>query len=85
MYECQSVEPDNKCKSDHEFLDVLSKEAHGFTQDNLHELKEHLNAACVLEDEMQLSSHHGKVINLKKFICAWIMSSFIYLHSFVPL
>ena len=59
VYECQSVGADNRCETNQEFLDVLSKDAHGFTQENLEELEEHLNSACVQKDEMQLSSHHG--------------------------
>ena len=64
VYECQSVGSDNRCNADQEFLDVLNRDAHGFTQDNLHELKEHLNAACIQEDDMQLSSHHSMFLIL---------------------
>ena len=66
VYECQSLGADNRCETDQEFLDVLSKDAHGFTPENLDELEEHLNSACVQKDEMQLASHHCACIGLSR-------------------
>ena len=59
VYECQQVGPDNKCKKGQEFVDVLSRSAHGSTAEKLHELKDYFNNACIQEDNMELSSHQG--------------------------
>ncbi len=60
IYECQRMGDDNKCEKGQEYLDVLSRHAHGFTGADLRALHAHLGSACAQEDDMQLSTHHGE-------------------------